>query len=105
MKKNEHTPKDAPTQYSPEILHALLAACRTDTQKSLVSTVWNNRGILTHKLIQIIFYINLHSLSARVNNRIEPLGWHIVKVENQNRSKASAWYLAPLNTHNAGSAK
>lgn len=101
-KKNEHTRQDAPTQTTPEILHALLANCRTPKQKALVSTVWNNRGIHTHELISSILYINTHALSAAVEDLIEPLGWGFLKVIDLNAGSDAAWYLVPLNPNALG---
>lgn len=93
-KKNERTREDAPTQYSPEILHGLLSACRTDTQKNTVKAVWGNQGIFTHELK--LYANNPHQLSKGVNGRIAKAGWHIIKKEDNKRSASWRWYLVPF---------
>lgn len=86
--------KSAAIKYSPEILHALLNACRTDTQKNTVKAVWGNQGIFTHDLK--LYANNPHQLSKGVNGRIEKIGWHIIKKEDKKRSASWRWYLVPF---------
>lgn len=85
--------KSTAIKYPPEILHVLLNACRTDTQKNTVKAVLGNQGIFTHELK--LYANNPHQLSKSVNARIAKIGWHIIKKKIKH-SSSWRWYLVPF---------
>lgn len=96
MSKKNGTPKGT-TQKDNAILQELINASQGTSYSKWLKIVWENQGIPTHEISQHgVDSNNHHNASQRLNPRIEPLGWRIIKRVKTQRNKSHGWYLEPI---------
>jgi len=62
-----------------------------------IKTIADKPGILTHQLIEYeCFSNNHHIVSKCINNKINQLGWKIIKIPLQTRFTSWSWYLVQI---------
>ncbi len=96
MKKRGSTPTGTTTN-DKDILQELINASHGTSYSKWLQIVWENQGIPTHEISQHgVDSNNHHNASQRLNPRIEPLGWRIIKRVKTQRNKSHGWYLEPI---------
>lgn len=79
------------------IIDDLRRACSGTGYACWITEISNNPGILTHQLPQQSKRSNNPAdISRKLNARIAPLGWEIVKQIKTRRNESWAWYLLPI---------
>ncbi len=80
-----------------ETINELKRAAAGTGYSCWITEIANNPGILTHQLPQQSKRSNNPAdISRKLNARIEPLGWHIVKRIKTRPNESWAWYLLPI---------
>lgn len=95
MKKNG-TPKGT-TQKDNAILQELINASHGTSYSKWLGVVWNNQGILTNQLSEHGLQSNNHHNASQVlNERIEPLGYKIIKQIKTKPNDSWGWFIQPI---------
>jgi hypothetical protein len=80
-----------------ETINELKRAAAGTGYSCWITEIANNPGILTHQLPQQSKRSNNPAdISRKLNARIEPLGWRIVKRIKTRPNESWAWYLLPI---------
>lgn len=80
-----------------ETINELKRAAAGTGYSCWISVIAEKQGILTHELPSISKPSNNPAdISRKLNARIEPLGWHIVKRIKTRPNESWAWYLLPI---------
>lgn len=80
-----------------ETINELKRAAAGTGYSCWITEIANNPGILTHQLPQQSKRSNNPAdISRKLNARIAPLGWRIVKRIKTRPNESWAWYLLPI---------
>lgn len=100
-KKNGSTPKGTTTNNA-DILQELINASQGTNYSKWLRVVWHNQGILTNQLSEHgLQSNNHHNADQKLNPRIEPLGWKIVKQVKTKPNESWAWFIQPIDKKSA----
>lgn len=84
---------------SPETLLQLIRAASGTGYSGWLKEIAAKQGILTHELPAISKRSNNPAdISRKLNARIEPLGWQIVKKVKTKPNESWAWFLLPIDS-------
>jgi|GEM_PF-5574258 len=96
MKKRGSTPTGTPPNDN-AILQELINASHGTSYSKWLRVVWNNQGILTNQLSEHGLQSNNHHNASQIlNERIEPLGYKIVKHIKTKPNDSWGWFIRPI---------
>ena len=101
MKKNGTT-LIGTTINDEEILQKLIDVTQGTFYSQWLRVVWNNPGILTHELVKHgLQSNNHHDCSQKLNQRIEALGYKVIKKINTKPNESWSWFVFSIDLHPA----